>query len=305
MRKIVTGASGYIGQVLTRALIADGSEVVALSRTPRDVTCEGISWQMYPVDTSEWLSLLDGADTVFHLAWSTVPATSNESPVKDVVENIAPTIAMLEAIRLCAEPPHVVFSSSGGTVYGVLANDAAQEDQLTKPISAYGISKLAVEGYLRSYFYNYGVSSISVRISNPFGIAGDSSTRFGAIPAFVKAGLQSQSVRIFGDGSIVRDYVYIDDVVEALVLAGKYRGKCEIFNVGSGKGTSLNDLVRYISLVLSRKIEIEYIPVRQFDVPYSVLDVQKISRTLGWSPKVSLEDGVSKMLSHIVGWHED
>lgn len=303
MKALVTGASGFLGQALVRSLVADGVDVFTTTRTPLAGDAAGTSWARYPVDAGEWIRMLEGIDVVYHLAWSTVPKTSNTDPLRDVSENIVPTMLLIDAAKTCGSA--IVFASSGGTIYGLLEGKTANEEHPTKPITAYGVSKLAIEGYLGFYGSNYGLPSISLRISNPYGVGFSSPAVFGAVYAFANAALRGETITVFGDGTVVRDYIFLDDVVAVLKAAGRkllgprdpQQTFAEAINVGTGVGTSLNEVIKTVQDVVGRKLVVNYIETRQFDVPYSVLDIRRAKTHLHWVPLTEFSDGVSRTIN--------
>jgi len=298
---LVTGASGFLGRALAPALLALGETVIATGRRacpfpphPRLV------WR--PIDLAEpaepLRELLCGVDTIYHLSWSTIPAESNRAPSDDARVNIIGSLRLLENIERAANP-RVVFASSGGTVYGRLLHAPASEDHPLNPLSAYGVSKRTVETYL-DFFARLGdIRPISLRIGNVFGPGQDASRPFGAVTHFTKSALSGAPIGLFGDGSIVRDYVYIDDAVEALVRAGHAEHASPALNIGSGEGRSLNDVIGEIQKHFHAPIKVERLSARPFDPPVSVLDAGKARREIGWSPRVSFEEGMRRTIASL------
>jgi UDP-glucose 4-epimerase len=294
---LVTGASGFIGSAVVVALADRGDHVVAVSRRPPPVAGPGISWVEADLRTyAAWPALLDGVTTIYHFAWSSLPASSNQDPVADAYDNIVGTLRLLEAVK-AREGIRFVFPSSGGTVYGRLRADRAAETHPTRPTCAYGVSKLAVENYLMLFASMWGLDAVTLRISNPYGPGQDTGRNFGAVTTFARCALTGEPITIYGDGSVVRDYLYISDLVDAVLRAGQMRGGATVLNIGSGVGRSLNEVVSTISTVLGHPIEIRHLPARSFDVPVSVLDIACARMALTWSPKVVFEQGVIATLS--------
>jgi UDP-glucose 4-epimerase len=241
-------------------------------------------------------ALLDGVTTIYHLAWSSLPATSNDDPIADASENIVGTLRLLQAAQ--GRPGiRFVFASSGGTIYGKLETAVASESHPTRPICAYGVSKLAIENYLSLYSSVWGLDAVSLRVSNAYGPGQDTTRNFGAVATFSTRAAAGEPIIIYGDGSTVRDYVYISDLVNAFIRAGEIRGGPPILNIGSGVGRSLNEVVQTIIAALGRPVAVHHMPKRSFDIPVSVLEIGIAKRVLSWCPKVDFNNGVCATLA--------
>jgi UDP-glucose 4-epimerase len=234
------------------------------------------------------------------LAWSSLPQTSNEDPVQDASDNIVGTLGLLEAAKRKGNV-RIVFSSSGGTVYGALKSVPANEQHETRPLCAYGVSKLTVEKYLALYHDLWALDSIVLRISNAYGPTQKVGRNFGAIATFATCFAMGEPITIFGDGSVVRDYVYIDDVVDAIISAGDQQSGFAIINIGSGTGKSLRDIIRTLSGICVKSVPVKYVAGRAADVPISVLDVRLAETTLGWKPHTPFEVGVESTVRALYG----
>ncbi len=300
MKKVlVLGASGFLGKSLIAKLKELGNKVTALDRNwPK--TLEGVHCVVGDFCDQECLSeVMKGQDVVFHLVSTTVPATSNDSPIFDCESNILGSLKVLEAMKENGVAK-IIFASSGGTVYGIPQNTPTIESVDGYPISAYGIGKIAIEKYLYLYSHLHGINAIALRLSNPYGPGQDPEKGQGVIAAFVKRALHGETIEIWGDGSVVRDFVYIDDVIDAFVLAMEASSKFEVLNIGSGKGKSLLEILSVIESELKLKLNIEFKDTRSCDVPRIELDVSKSREVLGWLPRCSLEQGVSNLVSYMI-----
>jgi UDP-glucose 4-epimerase len=225
---------------------------------------------------------VDGAEYVFHLLASGTPESSNKDPVADLEAGVPGTLHLL-AICRAAGVRKVVFVSSGGTVYGVPASVPIDECAQTNPICAYGVSRLAIEKYLHLYWRLHGLDYAVLRAANPFGPWQDPKRRQGVIPAIMHSVLRERPAEIWGDGFVVRDYIYVGDVAEAVALVATYSGEHRIFNVGSGVGRSVLDVVSDIVGVLGGEAaRILHKPARDSDVPVNILNTALIRRELGW-----------------------
>jgi UDP-glucose 4-epimerase len=298
MKAVVTGANGFMGRALVRALLAQGQFVTA---TTADATRASehprLSWGHFDLGQPDqgWTDILRGADVIYHLAWSTVPSEASRAPVEDARVNIVGSLSLIAAIQEAQPAARVVFASSGGTVYGPLSTIPATEDHPLRPISAYGVSKLAVESYLEVARTESGISSVSLRIGNLYGPGQNRDRMFGAVTQFAARALSGQPIRMFGDGSVTRDYVFVDDVVSALIVAASSRHTGP-FNIGTGVGHSLNDVAKIVAVEVGHELTIERMSGRTFDVPVSVLDPSRASAAFGWQARVPLNEGIRKTL---------
>lgn len=238
---------------------------------------------------------LQDCELVIHLVSTTIPKTSNDNLVYDIETNVAATIRMLrEAVRSSVRK--VIFISSGGTVYGIPEITPIPETHRTEPICGYGIGKIAIEKYLALFQHHYGLSYTVFRLSNPYGIYQNPDKRQGVITVFLNRILNGEYLEIWGDGTVTRDYIYIDDVVDAMISMLEYNGDERVFNLGSGKGYSLNEIVETIRDITDLSIKVKYLESRPVDVPINVLDISRIQAAVGWYPKTSLPDGIKKLL---------
>lgn len=301
-RCLVLGGKGFIGSHLVDALLRRGFAVRGFDRAnirPLNdaATAARVAW----VDgdfTSEAdvAGALEGCDVVYHLVSTTLPQSSNADPVFDVETNVAGSVRMLlQAVK--AGVKKVVFISSGGTVYGVPQSVPITEDHPTHPICSYGITKLAVEKYLHLFKTLHGLDYAVLRLSNPFGERQRIQASQGAVAVFMGKVLRGEKIEIWGDGSVVRDYIYIGDAVSAMVLAADYAGSERIFNIGSGVGVSLRDIVKGIETVSGKKADVSYTAPRAFDVPVSVLDNTRARRALDWAPTTSFAEGLRRLMA--------
>jgi len=296
-RYSILGAGGFLGTNLSRALVHQGHSVRAFGRrmTFPDAL-QGCDWIPGDfTDSASVASAIDGCEVVFHLVTATTPANANVDKIADLNANVINTLHLLNACRETGVR-RVVFVSSGGTIYGIPNQVPTPETASTNPITAYGISKLAIEKYLGLYQHLYGLEYRVLRLANPFGPFQTALKNQGVIGAFARGVLAGKPIEIWGDGSVTRDYVYVDDVVEALVLAATHEGLGRIFNIGSGEGRSLNDIVAAIVGLLGEKIPVNYCPGRPVDVPVSVLDTALAQKELGWRARTPFEEGLRNTL---------
>lgn len=299
-RVVITGGAGFIGLATADALNKAGHTVTILDRPDRlqraqsylsKHTC--VSWDFRSqLDVSELP--FDDADVLIHLACTTLPATSMHSLSYDAASNIIGSLKTMET-ALKKGVKKIIFSSSGGTIYGIPSYLPIPESHQTLPISGYGVSKLAIERYMSLIAQQNDITAISLRIGNPYGPMQYQGAGVGAIARYLIAIHQRQSIPVWGDGSVVRDYLYIDDLSEAFTIAVNSENLTSgEYNIGSGVGYSLNDVISLISKTSAERARIEFGTARSFDPPAIVLDSRKF-QTFGWKPKISLEIGIREM----------
>ena len=302
----VIGGAGFLGRHLVRWLEATGDTVTVVdtSAYPGALSSSSRALRVDLVSASDrdFDEMIDGSDIVHHYAWTTLPASANLDPMADLRDNLRITLGLLDAIRRRGTG-RMVFASSGGTVYGKLTRIPVPEDHPLAPITAYGVSKVAAENYLRLYRHLHGVDTRVVRIANPYGAGQDPTRQQGAVSTFVHRALQGQAIEIWGDGSTARDYIHIADVVPALAAVARLpydpAQPMPIFNIGSGQHHTLSQVVAAIEGVLKTPVTVIRKAHRSFDVPVSVLDIANAGRELRWTPSIDLRSGVLRMVSDL------
>lgn len=292
---LITGGSGFIGSHLAMHLLSLGYEPVIFSRTvPEFAQVAYVLGEMSEITS---LVALDEYALIYHLAWSTKPASANQNPVADVQTNVIAGLHLLDALVQMTNPPRLIFVSTGGALYGVPNQLPIAETHSTNPINAYGVSKLSFEHYLHVYHHVHGLDYLIFRPGNPYGEGQDPSAAQGAIAVFLGKMLHNQPIEIWGDGTVTRDYLYIDDLVRALVAGMAYQPDQDayrVFNVGSGHGASLNHILHLASEITGIAPSVRYLPARKIDAPTIVLDITQIRQQLKWHPQVSLVEGLHK-----------
>jgi UDP-glucose 4-epimerase len=304
VRLAITGASGFLGSVLTPHLAAAGHDVVALTRTLPQHEDDGsadVEWVQgdlgSPHDTAGFVA---NADTVVHLAWTNTPLTSNAHLPSDANANILPTLTLIEGIRAAGTGPHVIFASSGGPVYGPARDGRPfREGDACRPQSSYAIQKLAVEQYLRMASEHGWLTATVLRIGNPYGVLLPPERMQGFIGTAVSQLRAGAAIRVFGSPKNVRDYVHVDDVCPAFEGALLPTDPFDVFNIGSGTGHSVEDVVNLIEELEGEEVEVRYEhPAAADDLPsWVVLDSGKARDRLGWSAAVTLRAGLDRLLA--------
>jgi UDP-glucose 4-epimerase len=295
LKSLVLGGNGFIGIHLVDGLLERGYPVRVYDRSPNRfrATPQNVEYVEGELGNHGLIQeAVEEIEVVFHLVSTTLPKTSNDDPIYDVRSNLIDTLQLFEAC-VKAGVRKVIFASSGGTVYGLPQTVPITEDHRTEPLTSYGIVKLAVEKYLGLFRHLHGLDYVVLRISNPYGPYQHPGGQQGAISVFLHRLHTGQPITIWGDGSVVRDYLYIADLVDALLLAAEGETRGKVLNVGSGQGTSLNELIALIAEVTGEQPEVEYRPGRALDVPANVLDIGRVADELGWSPLTELVEGIT------------
>lgn len=296
-RVLVLGGAGFIGSNVVKALIARGLRPRVLTRPSRSmVNLRDVVDQIELIhgdfmDDNAVRAALHGMDTVFHLVTTTFPSMVQQSTQYDLLSNLLPTIHMLELARHKGVK-RVVYASSGGTIYGEPQRTPIPEDHPLAPKSAYGQSKLTIENYLSFYARTTPLQVSILRLSNPYGPAQNAFGAQGLIGVAMGCARDGRPVKVFGEGRAVRDYLYIDDVVQAMLCAVEHPA-C-IVNVSSGEGRSVADVLAAVERASGRRIERQVVPEREGDVLANVLDNTRARALFDWQPRVGLDEGLTR-----------
>ncbi|MDO8343842.1 MAG: NAD-dependent epimerase/dehydratase family protein [Cellvibrio sp.] len=295
---LVIGGAGYIGSHLVLQLVAAGRRVTVLGRraTPLHELPEGVAYisgNFCELDLIR--SLLDVHQEVIHLAYATVPNTSFENPLADLLQNLPPTVQLFSEVA--DRGGKLVLVSSGGTVYGESVRLPIGEDHPTKPISPYGVTKLTLENYAYLYAATHGLKFVCVRPANAYGVGQRPFVGQGFISTAMASLMRGQPVSVFGQSGAVRDYIYVSDLAAGIVSALEKGHLSEIYNLGSGVGLSNMDVLEAMSPLLkeiSCEINVAHLPERAFDVKANVLNSTKLQEHTGWMSRVKFDDGLRR-----------
>ena len=303
MKALVTGGGGFIGSNLAARLLADGHSVRVLDNfaTGRRENLVDISGDLELVegDVQSYERVhtaVRGCEVVLHQAAMPSVPRSVQDPLTSNATNVVGTLNVLLASRDC-EVRRVVFASSS-SIYGHNPALPKQEDQAPAPISPYAVAKLAGEGYCRSFSEVYGLDTVILRYFNVFGPHQDPLSQYSAvIPNFIIAALSGRAPLIFGDGEQTRDFTYIDNTVDATILAMNAEGVTgQVFNVACNERISLNHMLKEITSQLGVELEPIYAEPRVGDVKHSLADISRAREALGYTPTVGFRDGIARTL---------
>jgi len=298
---LVTGGAGFIGSHIVDALVARGRTATVfddLSSGKRENVRAGIALTVGDVCDKRAVgtAVSGGVDCVFHLAAQIDVRRAVEDPGLDAQVNVGGTINVLNA---CVEV-HVrrfVMSSTGGALYGEPSTLPANEQSAIQPLSPYGVSKYCAEQYIEYFHRTYGLETVILRYANVYGPRQDPNGEAGVVGIFARRILLGQSCIVYGNGEQTRDFVFVDDVARANMLA--MQGPLGTFNIGTGVETSLNQLLAAFEIVVGHPVAREYAPARAGEVQRIALNAEKARHELGWKPTVSLEDGLARTLAWV------
>jgi UDP-glucose 4-epimerase len=295
-RCLVIGGNGFIGSHVVDSLVGRGHEVTVFDRHrlgSRQFEGRGVRLVAGDfLNTADVRASLEGQEVVLHFLSTTDPATADGDPTIDIRTNITSSVQLFSAC-VDAGVSRVYYASSGGAIYGDQDHPGAfAETDVTLPVSPYAIGKQAIEGYLRYFRRTHGLESTSFRISNPYGPRQNPLKRQGVIPIFLRRVAEGAPLTVLGDGSMIRDYLYVADVAEMIAEVVTVGARHDLYNLGSGVGTTINELVRTIREVTGRDVPVEHLPRPATFVDRVVLSVDRFEQEFTTRPTTALADGV-------------
>ena len=306
MRTLVTGAAGFIGSTLVDRLLADGHSVVGVDDLSSGRIANLEKAHQHPdfefakanIVEADLIGLLAESqpEVVFHLAAQIDVRQSVADPQFDASVNVVGTVRLAEAARR-AGVRKIVHTSSGGSIYGTPPTYPTSEAVPTDPASPYAAGKVAGEVYLNTFRHLYGLECSHIAPANVYGPRQDPHGEAGVVAIFAQALLSGNPTKVFGDGSNTRDYVFVDDVVDAFVKASGQAGGGQRFNVGTGVETSDRQLHSAVAAAVGAPDDPEFHPPRLGDLKRSCLDISRAEQVLGWRPQVMLDDGVAQTVA--------
>jgi UDP-glucose 4-epimerase len=304
-KALVTGGAGFIGSHVADLFVEKGYEVEIvddLSSGKRRNLTSAAHFHEISVNSREFADLVRNGryDVIAHLASQIDVRKSVADPINDATINILGTINLMEALRNSPVKSRVVFTSTGGALYGEFTTPPNAETYPKDPESPYAISKLSVELYLAYYGRVHGQEAVALRFGNVYGPRQDPHGEAGVVAIFCNRILNNRPLTIFGDGLQTRDYVYVGDVAQAVFMAATKplpeKGKMDAraFNIGTGVGTSVIDMVKKLQAAAGSDVPVEFAPHRPGEQKESYVNVEKARQLLGWTPQVRLEEGLAK-----------
>jgi UDP-glucose 4-epimerase len=296
-RCLVVGANGFIGSHLVDALAAGGHQVTAFDRFSRGAaafTSSGVTTHVGDfLSHADLREALEGKEYVFHFLSTTSPAVADSEPTLDIRTNISQSVDLFD-LCVASGVRKVYFASTGGAIYGDQRDEFFSEVSRTLPVSPYAIGKLAIENYLRYFRTRHALESVSLRISNPFGPRQHARRKQGLIPIALRQIVKNDFVTKYGSGSMTRDYIYVEDVARMIASMPGTDSKHEVYNIGSGIGRTVNQVLDAIRTVTQRDFEVREVPTPATFVERAVLDGSRFASEYGAQRLVTLEDGIER-----------
>jgi UDP-glucose 4-epimerase len=301
MKCLLIGGNGFIGSHLTDKLLKEGHyvRVYDISHERYRKPLDNVDYRISQLqNTPDLYEAMLGIDIIYHLASASVPSTSGIDIVDEVNKNLITTLSILDlAIKLKINK--FIYFSSGGAVYGYPEINSISENHPCRPISSYGIIKSTIENYLSLYNRLYGINTLILRPSNPYGIRQGHFVAQGVISTFLRNLKSNTEFSIYGDGSATKDYIFITDMINICynISMGKYNG---VYNIGSGRGVSINEIIATIQLVTGKKANCVFLESKEYDVPNFVLDISKVLKDQTARPNTTLVQGISDVWDWIL-----
>jgi UDP-glucose 4-epimerase len=295
----VIGGTGFIGSFVVNILLREERKVIVVGRSELPTRPLPGNVDYIPGDFGDKSFLRDtlrGVDEIIDLAYATVPKTSYDNPVYDILANLPNAVNLLEVASENATDK-IVLVSSGGVIYGPTDKVPINEEHPTNPISPYGITKLAVEKYAKMFHITHALPVVCVRPGNAYGETQKPFSGQGFIATAIASILSGNVLNLYGESGTIRDYVYVEDIAHGIVAALINGQPGDIYNIGSGNGRSnkeILDALRPLAQAEGHEIKLNTLPLRKFDVPINVLDSTKLRHCTGWTMKISFNEGIKK-----------
>jgi UDP-glucose 4-epimerase len=294
---VVTGGEGFIGSNLVPSLLNEGHQILVISQSKKNSLSPNVNLKVIEGNYGDERILdecLPQSDMVIHLAYSTVPENSMKDPVFDIKSNLVPVLGLLRKMSEF-KVKKLVFVSSGGVVYGNPKMTPIPEETLLKPVSSYGISKAMIEKNIRLLADKFKIDYSIFRIANAYGSGQHNRKNQGVINIWLNQIQNGKPITVIGDGEIIRDYIHVNDIVNAfqLMIDKNVNG---VFNIGTAIGTSLNELIRMMENLTGKKAIIQRQQDRKYDVQSNVLAIEKFQNLTGWKPLIEIQKGLEMQI---------
>ena len=301
MNIVLLGGAGFIGTNLANKLSENQNNYVKVVdrrkeyfATIENFNRSNITFQVASFENNtDFDSLVKGQDVLYHLASTNIPGNSNQHVPEELDSNVIVTARLLDAC-VRQKIKRVIFMSSGGTVYGKKGTYPIEEDMVTYPITSYGIQKLAIEKLLYLYRYQQGLDYRIIRLANPYGPFQRPNGKLGVVTTFIYKALTDGRLEVYGDGEVVRDFIYIDDAIRGILNIAEGENEVRVFNLGSGQGTSVNQVIKAIKNTIREDLVVENIDSRSTDVPINYLNISRYESLFGKLDPIDLENGIKK-----------
>lgn len=296
MKYLLIGGNGFIGSHLADKLLNEGHYVriydISYERFRKPL--DHVDYRIFQLQNiPDLCEAMLGIDVIYHLASASVPSTSGIDIIDELNKNLNTTLTILD-LAVKFKIKKFIYFSSGGAVYGQTDISPISENHPCRPISSYGIIKNTIENYLSLYYRLYGISILVIRPSNPYGPRQGHFSAQGVISTFLRKIMSNSELTVFGDGSATKDYIYIDDLIEICYnISNKVNNGT--YNIGSGYGTSINEIISTIELVTGRKTRCVFSEAKDYDVSKFVLDITKVSKDQNAKPTTSLQQGITNV----------
>lgn len=290
---LILGASGFVARHLIRRLLPDDRELHLVSRHAIDLPNRNVVCHLGELGDLNLLArVLPRCATIIHLAAESTPGISARHPALETT-SLTSTLCLLEALQSFPNR-HLIYVSSGGAIYGNPPQNPVSENTPVAPRSYHAAGKASAELFLQTFALNKSARVTILRPSNLYGPEQALRTGFGVIRTMLEHVRLGTTMEIWGDGEAVRDYLYVDDMVEACIRVIPHQGKCSVYNVGSMTGYSLNQLADIVRSMTGKSLAINFREARQSDVSAVILDSSKLHRDLGWQPTIDLPEGIAR-----------
>lgn len=303
-RCVIFGGGGFIGSYLTEALVKNYDVVVYCRGSKKDYlnlssVLNKITFIKGDLENVDLIKeIIKPGDYVFNLISSSLPITSMHKPVDEIKHHILLHVLFAQTVFRIGIKKYI-FASSGGGIYGKKVAFPISESTLIQPMSPHAIAKATIEFYLNYFSKIYNIPHLIYRIGNPYGARQVRQRGFGIITTLISNIKKNSSPSLFNRGRIIRDFIYIDDLIEAMKISFHKNTKYSFYNIGSGKGTSINTIWKILKKLSNTKIRQTYGVVRPIDVDKVVLDVKRFSQEFHWKAKISIEEGLKKTLFNL------